>query len=272
MTEADVIHRTGQTPQTVDTMAADLRKLGLPTGATVVVHSSLSALGWVCGGAVAVVQALEQALTADGTLVMPTHSSHLSDPAEWENPPVPESWWQVIRDTTPAFDPGMTPTRGMGAIPECFRGQAGVMRSRHPQYSFAALGPNAGKIVNDHPYNFSLGDDSPLAKIYELGGWILLLGVDHSSNTSLHLAEYRADYPAKKTIFSGTSMIDNGERKWVRLQDIILETEDFTRIGAEFEQETKQCRQGKVGLATAKLMPQRDLVDFAVTWMTKNRG
>jgi aminoglycoside 3-N-acetyltransferase len=272
MGEADIIQRSGQRPETVDTMAADLKELGLYAGATVLAHSSLSALGWVSGGAVAVVQALEKVLTPEGTLVMPTHSGHLSDPAEWENPPVPEAWWQIIRDTTPAYDPEMTPTRGMGAIPECFRGQTGVIRSQHPQVSFAAFGRHALEIVKDHSLSYSLGDNSPLAKIYNLEGWVLLLGVDHNSNTSLHLAEYRAEYPSKKSITAGTSILKNGLRQWTSFKDIDYNTDDFEQIGNAFEQETTQCRQGKVGLATTKLLPQRQMVDFAVTWMGKNRG
>ena len=64
---------------------------------------------------------------------MPMHSSDLSDPADWHNPPVPDLWWEVIRDTMPAFDPDLTPTCGMGIIPDTFPKQQGVLRSFHPQ-------------------------------------------------------------------------------------------------------------------------------------------
>ena len=52
---------------------------------------------------------------------MPTHTGDNSEPSNWENPPVPESWWDVIRAEMPVFDPKLTPTRGMGIIPETFR-------------------------------------------------------------------------------------------------------------------------------------------------------
>ncbi len=97
-------------PATVASLAADLRALGVTEGSTLLVHSSLSALGFVCGGAPAVVQALRSALGAGGTLTVPTHSGDLSEPSRWRNPPVPQDWWQTIRDETPPFDPATTPT------------------------------------------------------------------------------------------------------------------------------------------------------------------
>ena len=112
MNEATAVHRAGDKPATIASLRDDLLALGVRPGMVLLVHSSLSALGWVSGGPVAVVLALEAALGEAGTLVMPTHSGDLSDPAAWRNPPVPEAWWAVIRDTMPAYDPGLTPARG----------------------------------------------------------------------------------------------------------------------------------------------------------------
>src|SRR5512146_2871888 len=98
MSEAETISKIGM-PRTRESLAHDFRTLGVEPGMVVIVHSSLSAIGWVCGGAVAVIQALLDVLTPLGTLVMPAHSGELSDPAQWHHPPVPESWWSVIRET-----------------------------------------------------------------------------------------------------------------------------------------------------------------------------
>ena len=128
-------------PATVQSIRDDLSALGITPGMVLLVHSSLSSLGWVCGGPVAVVMALEEALGPGGTLVMPTHSGDLSEPSHWKNPPVPENWWDIIRQTMPPYDASMTPTRGVGVIPECFRSQEGTLRSPHPSDSFGARGP-----------------------------------------------------------------------------------------------------------------------------------
>lgn len=115
----DIVAST-QLPNTIKTITNDLRKLGLEKGMTVIVHSSLSSIGWVSGGAVAVVEALMEVITEEGTIIMPTQSSDLSDPKHWSRPPVPEEWWQIIRDNVPAFEPHITPTRAMGKVVECF--------------------------------------------------------------------------------------------------------------------------------------------------------
>lgn len=271
MSELEAIQKAGDAPATVDSMVAALITLGLKPGVTVIVHSSLSALGWVSGGPVAVILALEEVLGSDGTLVMPTHSSDLSDPADWQNPPVPESWWETIRQTMPAYDPDLTHTRGMGIIPETFRKQKGVLRSAHPHGSFAAWGKNAAFVTAKHTLDNIFGEDSPLARIYDLDGWVLLLGVGHNNNTSLHLAEHRADFPGKKSITNNAPVKLNGKRQWTQFEGIDLNERDFEQIGAAFNEANGAVRQGHIAQARATLCPQRPLVDFAVQWMVANR-
>lgn len=258
-------------PVTVESLVSDLQQLGVKRGMTLLVHSSLSSMGWVCGGAQAVIMALEATLGQDGTLVMPTHSSDFSDPAAWSNPPVPESWWRAIRETMPAFDIDLSRTTGMGVIPESFRRQAGAERSDHPQVSFCARGSRSASVVGDHPLAYGLGERSPLARIYDLDGWVLLIGVGHDSNTSIHLAEYRAAFAGKREIQQGAPVIVDGARAWVTFPDVDVDEEDFPRIGSDFADESGLVISGAVAGAAAMLMPQRPLVDYAVTWMNAHR-
>ena len=239
---------------------------------TLLVHSSLSSLGWVCGGAQTVVLALMDLLGDDGTLVMPTHTSDLSDPVFWVNPPVPTDWWPTIRETMPAFDERMTPTREMGQIVEVFRTMPKVRRSQHPQVSFAAIGKHSRAVTENHQFNFGLGDGSPLARVYELNGYVLLLGVGHDRNTSLHLAEHRTKPRVNKEIVNGAPVLQNGNREWITLQDIELHSGDFAEIGTQFSsRHSADCRVDNVGMATTHLLRQRPLVDFAEQWIAKYR-
>ncbi|KWX71690.1 aminoglycoside 3-N-acetyltransferase [Paenibacillus riograndensis] len=258
---------------TVESLAADFRKLGVQEGMTLLLHSSFKSLGqWVAGGPVAVILALEQVLGAEGTLVMPTQSSDLTDPSGWSNPPVPEAWWQGIREHMPAYDPDLTLLRGMGVIPETFRKQKGVKRSSHPISSFAAWGRHRDEIIDGHALEYAFGEQSPLARIYDLKGSVLLLGIDSLSNTSLHLAEYRAEYAGKQEVTAGAPMLVDGARQWVEFRDYNWNSDDFAAIGRDFGQETGQITYGKVAAAEAQLIPQREIVDYAVKWLEQRRG
>lgn len=263
MAEADIISNT-PVPRTRQSIAEDLTRLGVKPGMILLVHSSLSSLGWVNGGSVAVIQALMDVLIPDGTLIMPTHTGDLSDPALWENPPVPESWWPIIRETMPAYDPATTPTRGVGRIPECFRKFPGVLRSSHPAMSFIALGPHAEGITSNHALDFPLGEKTPLAQIYALDGWVLLLGVGFENNTSFHLAEYRVPDPPLEEL--GAPVLVNGKHTWTTYRDVKLNTDPFVQLGEVFESQVDILK-GKVGSANCLLFRQRVAVDFAVEWL-----
>ena len=267
MPEADAIAAT-TTPATTASIVDDLRALGLEAGMTVMVHSSLSQLGFVVGGAQAVVAALIEVLGESGTLMMPTHSGALSDPVNWEHPPVPETWWTTLRAEMPAFDPHLTPTRSMGVIVECFRNVSGVQRSDHPTVSAAALGPNAATLLDQHELNDRFGETSPQGRLFALDGYVLLLGVDHGNNTSLHLSEARSGLP--ELVSDGAPVLIDGKRQWVEVTHLDEDSDDFGAIGEAFAKTGKEQR-GTVGIGVARLCRSRDIVGFGVDWMLENR-
>ncbi|MGC4821864.1 aminoglycoside N(3)-acetyltransferase [Micromonospora sp. DT63] len=250
-------------------IAAQLRLLGVRPGSTVLVHAGMRPLGFVCGGPQALVLALRDALGPDGTIVVPTHNPDNSDPAQWRNPPVPVDWWQLIRAEMPGFDPAVTPSRHMGVFAETVRCWPAAMRSTHPHVSFAALGPTAEQVVAGHELADMLGEGSPLARLYDLDADVLLIGVDHSVNTSLHLAEYRSPKPVRERLGAAARTADGG-REWVWWQDVRLDAGDFGALGRDLEA-TGAVRSGPVGAGTGRLVRQRAAVDFAVQWMARNR-
>ena len=135
MSEHEVIARTHE-PITGMTLVTHLAACGLREGQTVLVHTRLSALGWVVGGAQAVIQALLQVLGPTGTLMMPSQTWKNLDPSGGVHRHVPEAWWPTIRAHWPGYDPATTPSIGMGVVAELFRTWPGAQRSHHPVRSF----------------------------------------------------------------------------------------------------------------------------------------
>lgn len=130
MTEAKAISVTN-TPHHIPSLISDLQAAGIDSSDVLIVHSSLSSIGYVIGGPVTVIDALMKHLHK-GTLALPAFSTDLTDPALWMFPPVPADWVPIVREHMPVFDRRVTPTRGVGVIPEIFRNYPGVLRSDHP--------------------------------------------------------------------------------------------------------------------------------------------
>ncbi len=259
------------TLHTIATLRVDFSRAGLEAGMHVLVHSSMRSIGgWICGGVESVIIALQQVITAEGTLMMPTHTSDNSDPQYWRHPPVPAEWWPIIREQSPPYHPQQSVTRLMGTIAENFRRFPGVLRSPHPLGSFAAWGRHAALLTQEHPLDHMFGEHSPLARLYELGGYVFLLGVDHGNNTSLHLAEHRASFH-KVMISEGSAVLVNGERQWVQYTMLDYDDDDFPRLGAAYESLHHPHIIGQVGRAVTRLLPMRALVDFGAWWLGENR-
>ena len=175
---------------------------GIKTGDTVMLHSSLSKIGYVENGANTLINALLQTIGAEGTLMMPAF------PAVGYN-------YDYLK-TNPVFDIKQTPSK-MGIVTETFRKQTHVLRSLHPTDSVTAMGKQAQYLVKDHfgqltPYNAN----SPFYRLCGLKGKILMLGVDLNSLTNLHTIEDAVndfEYPVyHKTLFTTALIDETGKR------------------------------------------------------------
>ncbi|OAB43731.1 aminoglycoside N(3)-acetyltransferase [Paenibacillus glacialis] len=258
------------TLQTRKTIIDDLKRLGVKEGMTLIVHSSLKSLGNVVGGPVTVILALEESVGINGNIVMPTQSEHLCAPVNNDGDITLEEI-KIIKENMPIYYPDLTPTSYMGFIPETFRKQDGVLRSSHPHMSFAAWGKDAKEITMNHRLDYALSEDSPLGKIYDLEGYILLLGASTNGNTSLHLAEYSQKNSYIKPKVWEVKVSVDGKEQWTTYDDINNESDDFNMIFDEFKSKTTLVKEGLVGEAVSYLIPQKEIVDFALDWMNKNR-
>ncbi|MDN5200222.1 AAC(3) family N-acetyltransferase [Fulvivirgaceae bacterium BMA10] len=247
-------------PQTNRSLKEDFLALGLNSNMTLMVHSSLSSIGWVVGGACTVVDALLNVVSDKGTLVMPAATPQCEDPAVWKDVVIPDKWLAEVRDNLPVFDPEITPTQ-MGAIAECFRTWPGSLRSNHPIGSVCARGPLAQKITAEHPMTFCEGAGTPFEKLYDLDSWVLLLGVGFNRCTMLHYAESRSE--KRRTQKNRFPIMENGQRIWKEVDDMANDNGRlFPTVGAEF-MATGAVKKGSIGEAESMLFQARDLVHFA---------
>lgn len=244
--------------------------LGLNKGDTVIVHCSLSSIGFVCGGAEPVIRSLLEAVGSDGTIMMPTQSWKNLDPETGVHWLEPKEWWNLIRENWPAYDKKITPTNTMGAVAEMFRSWPGTERSDHPARSFAANGKYSAYLTENHDLCDIFGETSPLARLYKIGGKVLLIGVDYDKNTSLHLADVRAEYASKHNTTEHSAIMENGRRVWKAYETLAVDGEDFIEIGKDFE-EKYPVKKAYLGNALLRLMDMTQLVDFAVEWIENNR-
>ena len=158
-------------------MVNDFKKLGVRKGGCLLVHSSYKSLGPEVKDISEVIEALLEALGPEGTLLFPALS------------------YDTVKAETPYFDIANTPSC-IGAIPEWFRKQPGVLRSMGPTHSVTALGAQAAEMVTGQENDDSpVGKNSPFRKLRDREGQILMLGCGLNPNTSMHGVEELAPTP-----------------------------------------------------------------------------
>ena len=252
---------------TKEALIEAFKTLGLSRNMNIEVHASLSSLGFVTGGARTVVDALMDVVTEGGTILMPTQTTDNTDPASWENPPALPSVWEEIRDSMPPYNPEFSDLTGMGAVAENFRHRAGVMYSNHPVLSFAAWGRYARVLCNRQSMHFPLAEESPIARLYELRGHVVLIGVDFTAVTCMHLAEYRTEN--RPIVVSSACTLIDGERTWKRYLDLDLDSSGFEQIKAEMDKKN-MVRETMLNDCRIQMFRVNDAVDTATAFFEKN--
>ena len=251
-------------------LIADLTRLGLAPGQTVMLHASVKAIGWIVGGPDLVLEAILEVLGPEGTLMML---------ASWEDNPYELSCWpqeaqQAWLDEGPAYDPASSRAdrREMGILTEYLRTRPGAVRSRHP-FSYVALGRLAAHLTGDQPWQYRDGHGSPLEKLCAAGGKVLLLGSPLTNVTLLHYAEFLARVPDKHIDRYRMPVLIDDEKSWMDFEEfdttsgIVDWPEDYfeTIVKAYLEEDPSLI--GRVGYGHAHLFDAADLCRFAVEWM-----
>jgi aminoglycoside 3-N-acetyltransferase len=240
----------------------ELEQLGVRPGGVLVVHSSLSALGYVLHGADAVVEALRGAIGPEGTIVVPTFTGSLTDPSCWVDPALPSSMWTEVRDAMPVYDRERTLPRLMGQVATRVLLDPDSRRSDHPLTSFCALGPRAAELVAGHDLCDPLGPDSPIGRARAAGGQVLLLGVDQRRNSALMHAHCLAGVAAVRHQRGPFLAGGQDSRRWVTPKRIAECTEGYGQL--EDELVTRGfVRVARVGDGTVRLMELDEVVTFA---------
>lgn len=217
-----------------DHLAGQLRALGVDSSGVLIVHAAFSKVGPIDDGPRGLIDALRTVLWPDGTLVMPSMSD----------------------DDEVPFDPTTSPCVGMGVVADRFWRLPGVRRSDSP-HAFAAAGPRAEEITAPHPIDVPHGPDSPVGRACALDGQVLLIGVGHDADTTIHLAELLAGVryrrPAHATVVrAGRPVrVDYGENDCCCAR--------FALVDGWLDAEDAQ-RYGPVGHAEARLARARDVV------------
>ena len=254
---------------TKEQLVRSLRELGVRNGMVLEVQSSRKSFGYVVGGAQTVVDALMDAVGYEGTIVMPLQSGDNTEPSCWCRPPIDRRLFHTIREHTPAFDPRMSDTRKMGRVVENFRRRQGVYFSYHPSSAFVAYGKYAKLICSEHSLHYSLSNESPLGQLWKLQAYVLLLGVDYTNCTGMHLGEYRSG--VRPIVLQGGSVETESGQKWVEYLDLELDSDEFMEPGRRLERKgfVNTCT---IGNATCKLFPLRPAVDQTVVYLQQKYG
>ena len=220
-------------------LTEQLRALGVQPAGVLLVHTALSAVG---AGPHDLIEALLAAVGPSGTLVMPS----------------------MADDDDVPFDPGTMPCHAVGVVADTFWRMPGVLRSDSP-HAFAAHGPLAARITEPHPVDIPHGVDSPPGRVYQLNGSVLLLGVGHDADTTIHVAENMAGVRYRQPKYA--TVLEHGRPRRYEYGETDHCCQNFGFLDNWLGD---LQRRGTVGRAEARLAGSRDIVAAALAHLRGN--
>ncbi len=249
----------------------DLKRLGVMAGDTVMVHAAMGTVGPLLNGPDALIGALRDVVGQNGTLMVYTSWDSLHEDLLDDDGRVLPQW----RDHVPPFDPDRSrAVRMNGIIAEFVRTTPGARRSSNPGASMAALGRLADWITADHPQDYGYGPGSPLAKLLEVGGRVLMIGAPHDTMTLIHHADHLADVPDKCILRYEVPFAVDGETHWRMIEEFDTSEPPIPGLPETYIEEIVDAfvvagngRQGLVGQAPSLLIDARAICAFAVAWL-----
>jgi aminoglycoside 3-N-acetyltransferase len=246
------------------------KELGVKKDLDLIVHSALWTLGSRIENPNDIIDAILESIGTKGTLIMPSHSGHLTDPHDWTDPPAPkEDIPKMIEEMKP-FDSKTTKIRNRGVLSEIFFKYNGIRRSQHPLNSVIALGPKAKYFTDSHPLHECEGYGSPAWKFYKEQGYALLIGVGMpNSLTFIHLGEYLLDMPYLKHNIRKVLVVENGKKKFVTLKKYPKTGKSFIRLQSVME-EKKIMKVIKINKSHIYFFPFKDAIDISMNMMKDN--
>jgi aminoglycoside 3-N-acetyltransferase len=259
-------------------LARDLKHVGLRPNDLIMVHSSMRSVGRILGGPNEMIEALLESVGPTGTVMMYVDWEEGAQHYTRSDTKIALS--PAERDAWPAFDPQKARAdRSYGILPEFLRTWPGAIRSANPGASVTAVGARADWICADHPLDYGYGPGSPLAKLVQAHGRVLLLGSPLENVTLIHFAEHVADLPRKRVIKYREKLLRQGKPEWVEIEE--FDTARPVVAGAPNDHIDRLMREylthvdtstGKVGSGPTYLFEAAPLHTFAVGWLEQQYG
>ncbi|MGY0789172.1 aminoglycoside 3-N-acetyltransferase [Azospirillum argentinense] len=254
----------------------DVERLGVGPGDIVMVHAAMSRVGALLNGPDALIGALLDASSPDGTILAYTDWDARYDGLLDGNGRVAEEW----RAHVPPFHPTASrAARENGVLAEFIRTWPGARRSGNPGASMAAIGARADWLTADHPLDYGYGPGSPLAKLVDAGGKVLMVGAPLDTMTLLHHAEHLAHVPRKRIRRCEVPFATASGTRWRMVEEFetllpVVPGPDeayFATVVTDFLA-TGHGLRGTVGEAPSTMVEAATITAFAVSWLERRYG